>query len=173
MRPEPVILIDSREQSPLPIRAYPVERVGLAEGDYTVAGLGNRNAGDPLDFIVERKSLGDLAGSLGNGRARFERELNRLACYRFKGLLIEGIRDDVLNRNYVGEINPKAILESLAAFEVRFSLIVKWTGSAAGAAAQLECWVRHLVHGHEKIWKSLTHNAQAKLPQEGPHEARH
>ena len=82
----PTVVIDSREQAPLPI-SFPSLTAGLPTGDYSVLGLEN-------DFCVERKSLGDLYGSLTSGRERFSRELQRMRAYRFARLLIIGsVRD--------------------------------------------------------------------------------
>lgn len=61
----------------------PVERATLREGDYSARGLEGRVA-------IERKSVSDLVGSLTHGRERFVRELERLATYDFKAIVIEG-----------------------------------------------------------------------------------
>ena len=51
----PCVVIDTREQTPLPIRRLPSIRAGLLTGDYSVAGL-------ECHFAVERKTIPDLVG---------------------------------------------------------------------------------------------------------------
>jgi ERCC4-type nuclease len=80
---EPII-VDTREQTPLPFRRFQTRGGALLSGDYSVAGL------EQL-FAVERKSIGDVvACCVGQNRERFERELHRLRGFRFKGLLVVG-----------------------------------------------------------------------------------
>ena len=80
----PVIVVDSREQTPLPISRLETVRAGLQSGDYSFQG------GEDV-FAVERKAIGDLvACCMGENRLRFEREMHRLRGFRFKRLLIDG-----------------------------------------------------------------------------------
>jgi ERCC4-type nuclease len=75
---EPTVIIDTREQTRLPIRDLPTVRGTLATGDYSLAGC-------ELLFAVERKTVADLAACcMGDNRDRFERELHRLRDFRFK-----------------------------------------------------------------------------------------
>ena len=67
---EPVIVVDTREQKPYRFTRCQVKT--LPTGDYSLVGLEDCIA-------IERKSAADLAGSLGAGRTRFRRELERLA----------------------------------------------------------------------------------------------
>ena len=89
---QPTIQIDTREQLPLTIRRYAVEVCKLDFGDYGIKGHSDLN--NPA-FIVERKSLSDLIGSLTSGRDRFFREVEGLRRFRFAGLVIEAERSDV------------------------------------------------------------------------------
>lgn len=86
LKATPVVLIDTREQCPLPITAYPVERTGLPVGDYGIKGFSDWE--NPR-FIVERKSLADLCGSLSNDRERFMREIEKLRQFAFRAIVIE------------------------------------------------------------------------------------
>ena len=64
----PVIVIDTREQTPLVFTRLPSVTKALQSGDYSSLGLEGR-------FAVERKSLDDLANCcVGANRDRFERE---------------------------------------------------------------------------------------------------
>jgi ERCC4-type nuclease len=68
----PTIVIDNREQEPLPFTRLKSIRGTLYSGDYSVGGLEEH-------FAVERKSLDDMANCcLSGNRDRFERELHRL-----------------------------------------------------------------------------------------------
>lgn len=90
------VVIDTREQKPFGFDGLrcdvadgggpltvPTVRGTLKSGDYSLLGYETAVA-------VERKSLDDLYGTLGQGRERFERELVRLSSYRFAAVVIEG-----------------------------------------------------------------------------------
>lgn len=67
-----VVLADTREQRVPPFPdGVTVERITLSEGDYTSRALYD-------SARIERKSEGDLLGSLTRGRVRLEREADRL-----------------------------------------------------------------------------------------------
>jgi DNA excision repair protein ERCC-4 len=131
--PAPVILIDSREQTPLPFTRLRAERATLLTGDYSVKGL-------ERSFSVERKSLDDLAGSLTAGRDRFTREMERLRGYEFRRLLIVGTRAQVEAHAYTSRATPAAILGSLAAWEIRYSVPVVFAPTPEAAAVEVERW---------------------------------
>jgi hypothetical protein len=85
------IFYDSREQRPLHFNC-PSEKMKLSAGDYT--------CDTPFfcDVFVERKSLADLAGTLGKGRERFEEEIIRAKELDFYlVIVIEDLYADVLN----------------------------------------------------------------------------
>lgn len=135
MNPEhPVIIIDNREQTPLTFEHFPSRCGTLQSGDYSLAGHEGR-------FTVERKSIADLIGSLTAGRERFERECHRLRGYDSARLLIVGHPDDVPAHLSRRKTTAKAVLGSLAAFEVRYRLPVVWEPSERRAAVQIEKWV--------------------------------
>src|SRR4051812_11213780 len=81
---KPILLIDSREQTPLAFTRLTSEACGLPTGDYTIKGFENH-------FAIERKSISDLvACCCGSNRKRFEAELTRLRGYSFRRLLVCG-----------------------------------------------------------------------------------
>lgn len=129
----PTILVDSREQAPLVFVNCPSERATLATGDYSVMGFEN-------EFVIERKSLDDLAGSVTHDRDRFERELVRMRGYPFRRLLVVGSVEDIERHVYRSRVEPKAILASLTAFEIRYGLPVAYCPNPAAAALQVERW---------------------------------
>ena len=116
--PEDFILIqDTREQKPLfKLKPWIVE-AGLNSGDYSIQGF-------ETVITIERKSIPDLLGTLGKGRIRFEKELNRMSEYKWKGLLIEGLENDVYQPNDFSSMHPNSIYHSLAAIETKWGLSV-------------------------------------------------
>lgn len=128
-----VILTDTREQRPYPFDAIPadVEHGGglwrvrtearaLPSGDYSLDGFAHRIA-------VERKSVGDLFGTLSAGRGRFVRELERLAAFDFAAVVIEGdwhtITTDPPARS---QLPPRAVFRSVLAWQQRYPRVHWW-----------------------------------------------
>ena len=83
------IAIDTREQRPYEFPG--AERMTLPTGDYSIVGLEDQVA-------IERKSKTDAYSSLGQARARFRRELERLAKFDYAAIVVEdtvpGFLDD-------------------------------------------------------------------------------
>lgn len=129
----PVVVIDTREQAPLPFRNLPTITDGLQTGDYSVVGLEHLIA-------VERKSVADLVGCVTRERERFERELHRLRGYRFRRLLVVGVEAEVSQHRYRSCASPKSVLNSLAAWECRFDIPVCWAAEPEQAALLVERW---------------------------------
>ena len=140
---KPVIIIDTREQTPLHFVNCPNEGATLATGDYSLKGFEN-------EFTIERKSLDDLASSVTHDRQRFERELVRMRGYAFRRLLIIGALADIEAHNYRSQAKPKAILASLTAFEIRYSLPVTYCATATDAALQVERWAYYYLREQVK-----------------------
>jgi ERCC4-type nuclease len=131
----PVVVVDTREQDPLPFARLNFERGTLQTGDYSFRG------GEDL-FAVERKSIGDLvACCVGDNRDRFFRELHRLRGFRFKRLLIVGTRAEIEAGEYRSSITPRAVLATLSAIEARFDIPVCFAPTAAAASLQIESWI--------------------------------
>ena len=146
---KPVIVIDTREQTPLTFTRLQSVSGTLQSGDYSFLG-------GEESFAVERKSIADLAGCCtGDNRERFERELHRLRGFRFKRLLIVGDEAEVLSGHYRSNIKPKAVLNTLSAFEARYDLPIVWTDSPANAALLVERWAwwfsREIVQGANEL----------------------
>ncbi len=131
---KPTIIVDSREQEPLPLSRLQAVRGTLTTGDYSVVGL------EQL-FSIERKSISDLVGCcMGDQRQRFGRELCRLRGCRFRRLLIVGTEEDILQANYRSAIKPQAVIATLCAFEARYDLPVVYKATPKLAARQIESW---------------------------------
>ena len=148
MTTQPTLLTDTREQTPLAFEHLPTERATLATGDYSVRGLEH-------DFCIERKSIADIVQSVTHERERFERELTRMRGYDFRRLLIEGTVDQIEAHQYRSLAEPKAILASVTAFEVRYSLPVAWCATPAAAAAQVERWACYFLRERLKAAREI------------------
>ncbi len=129
----PTIIIDTREQMPLPFAHFPTDRAALTTGDYSARGIES-------SFCVERKSLADLVGSLTAERDRFTRELERMRGYAFRRLLVIGSRSEIEEHAYRSKAAPAAILGSLWALEVRFNVPVVFSSTPEEGAEQVERW---------------------------------
>jgi len=138
----PCVVIDTREQDPLPFRRLPVIRGGLYTGEYSVAGLQSL-------FAVERKSIADLVSCCAaSNRRRFENELHRLRGFRFRRLLVIGDRGDIEAGAYRSTIKPAAVLGTLAAFEVRYDCPIVFEPDPASAARRVEVWAWYAAREH-------------------------
>jgi DNA excision repair protein ERCC-4 len=60
---------------------------------------------------------------------------------RFRRLLIVGSRKDVEEGNYHSKVDPKSVLNSLKAWEVRYLIPVVWVGTPEEAAKKVESWL--------------------------------
>jgi DNA excision repair protein ERCC-4 len=122
-------IFDTREPGPHPWSPYLPEgwrmvRGTLETGDFALAAL-------PEGVVIERKTPSDLAGCIGKGRERFERELRR---GRYLGRLIvvvEGDLRDVIEA--APGIKPAAVMGSLAAWTGRYCPFVFAGGVRAAA----------------------------------------
>jgi len=107
-----LLIVDTREQAPL----FGVEewciRKALKQGDYSVVGFEDKVA-------IERKNISDLLSSLGTGRKRFEKELERLEGYEWKGLVIEGTESELYVPSRFSSLHPNSIYQSLCSMELR------------------------------------------------------
>ena len=124
-----IVLCDSREQAPytfLPPRydGVTVQAAALQTGDYSLVGLADH-------ISLERKSLDDLTGTLTKGRDRFERECERGKGFDYFGLIIEASLEDVRSHKYQSRMTPQSLLQTLAAYSVRYGLHVHWCGNRA------------------------------------------
>ena len=149
---KPTILVDSREQTPLDIQGYPVEVVGLPVGDYGIKGFSDW---ENPQFIIERKSLSDLIGSLTQGRERFLREVEKLREFRFAAIVIESYESEILRWDYESKATPQSIVQSLAAIQVRAGIHIIWAMNADGAVKTVESLARQFCRGIEKDHKRL------------------
>lgn len=142
------VIIDTREQSPfrftgfradakhkirisrnpdqfkIPELHIPTITKTLKTGDYSISGFES-------EICVERKSLSDLYGTLGGGRDRFERELERMSSMRYAAIVIESNCDFAMqNPPRNSSLLPKNVFRTINAWEQDFPMVHwHWMGS--------------------------------------------
>jgi len=150
----PVIVVDTREQEPYTfaglksdqvngghVMTVRTERRTLKSGDYSLSGFETRVA-------VERKSLADLFGTIGQGRERFERELERLSQYEFATVMIESTWAEILNSPPAhSKLPAKTVLRSALAWQQRYPNVHWFT---AGTRRTAEAITLRIL---ERFWK--------------------
>jgi DNA excision repair protein ERCC-4 len=92
---DPEILIDTREQFPLPFPKF--RKMKLSCGDYSTSGELYS------DIFIERKSLPDLVSTLSSGKERFNKEISRAKDLGY--YLVVAIEDDFDNLMKLGPQN--------------------------------------------------------------------
>jgi DNA excision repair protein ERCC-4 len=107
LRPEQVVaVVDSREQMPLDLSPLQFVAGTLTTGDYSVQGL-------ETIVAVERKSLADLLGCIGQHRERFDREIQRLIAYPVRAIVVESTWADLERGEWQSKITPASAIGSL------------------------------------------------------------
>ena len=107
LRPEHVTaVIDTREQHRLCLDPLQVITDTLPTGDYSLKGMEHVVA-------VERKSLPDLLGCVGQQRERFDREVRRLLAYPCRALVVESTWAEVEAGEWRSKVAPQAAIGSL------------------------------------------------------------
>lgn len=144
----PKILIDSREQQPYAFETES-ETARLPTGDYSLEG------GKDL-IAIERKSVDDLISCLTSGRERFERELYRSRSLDYFALVIEASLSDLSNGRYRSEMLPKAAIQSLLAFSIRYGLPVFFVENRRYGARVTESLLLKYAREMEKKLKALS-----------------
>lgn len=117
-----LLLVDSREQLPLKFEGIEgvdkVETIGLPFGDYTCMIDGRQ-----VPVCFDRKSLGDLYGTMTNGYERWKREMAKAKEHGHKLILItEGTYSDVLEGYSHSEYSGQSMVKKLAMLAVKYDL---------------------------------------------------
>lgn len=149
---ETVILQDTREQKPLEFGDTPVEVATLSVGDYGV-----RCGSKVLPIAFERKSQIDALGTIGGGRARFEREIERSAALVYFGVVVEVTLEKFLMGHPRSAMNPVSAIGSLVAWDLRSNVHVHYCDSRALAAALIR---KYLLKASEYYQKGEWPNAK-------------
>lgn len=128
------IVVDRREKKPY--RFPGIENVvykTLDVGDYTYEGFEHV-------FAVERKSLNDLATSVGHDRERFEAEMERSLDLDEFAVVVESPREDVSAYrdrkycpNYYSKIYPNSILATEVSWTEKYDHDWYWCNGRQSA----------------------------------------
>lgn len=135
IEPQPTpytVIVDTREQRPFefsrPLRVARLRkhftvvstRGTLPTGDYSLVGHESRIA-------IERKSLSDLFGTLGQGRERFTRELVRLAAIPHAAIVVEAEWSQIfLSPPRHSQLSPRTIFMSVVSWQIQFPNVHWW-----------------------------------------------
>jgi ERCC4-type nuclease len=159
------VLVDSREQAPytfdsIPPRAsdagkrlvVPTAYRGLDAGDYSIDGMEG-------EIALERKSLADLYGTLGGGRPRFEREIERLAKLQFAAVIIEADVREIWRpaefyKDWRSHLNPRTVEGTIVSWSLDYPT-VHWWPMGSRRAAELRTFA-----ALEMFWRKKQHNAK-------------
>ncbi len=135
--PEPIIVVDTREQTPFKFPGMQTVPGTLKSGDYSLKGFQEHVA-------IERKSLSDLVGCCTSGRERFKNELHRLRGFYLSAVVIEATVAEVMMHKYRSRIKPEAVLGSCCSWQCKYGVPFVWAGSYADryAAALLRNYHR-------------------------------
>ena len=145
-----ILKIDSREQAPLQFRKEAFDEIiveGLPFGDYWA-----ELDGKELPLIIERKSLGDLFGTMGSGYKRFKKEM--LKAKEAKAHMILGIEANMrqIAAGYEhSTISGDSILKKLAMLRVRHDIEVAFFNSKRELARWIEELFGACKRNYEKI----------------------
>ena len=121
------VAVDTREQLPFPFQDLRIDRKKafvltqrrtLSTGDYSIVGFEDK-------ICVERKSLEDLYQTLGNGRERFIKELERMQDMEYSAVVVEASLGQVKepskeNPLWFSQMNPDSVLGTIIAFAGQF-----------------------------------------------------
>ncbi len=115
-----VVVIDTREQLPYRFPRSVVQT--LQSGDYSLVGY--------EDWVaIERKTKSDAYSSLGRDRPRFEREMERLAELDYAAVVLEVSLREFLVAPYHSCLNPRAAVNTLLAWSIKYDVHVFFAGS--------------------------------------------
>ena len=159
--PKPVVLVDTREQTPLDFSRFPNwiashKRRKLSVGDYSVQGMEDI-------LIIERKSLRDLITTLMQQRPRFFRQCEKMTKYRWRALFVEASYEDIKSPYDYTEAHPNAVSGTLDALEAKFGIPVIYTSRYQELAEEKAAsWLSK----HFTYWY-LESNGMGRVFQEG------
>lgn len=160
--PKPIVLIDSREQSPFDFSRFPnwiaeEKKQKLRVGDYSVEGMEDM-------LIIERKSLSDLITTLMQQRTRFFNLCEKMTRFRWRALFVEASYEDIkAPYDDYTMAHPNAVSGTLDALEARFGIPVIYASRYRELAEEKAAsWVSK----HFTYWY-LEKNGFGRVLQEG------
>lgn len=130
MKDDYKIIIDTREQQPLFKIGKEAMRATLKTGDYSIEGQED-------NIAIERKSLGDLFGTLGKGHSRFKKELERVQSLKYFAIVVEGTNSDVEKKNFEGSYHSK--MKGYVINKILFTIHIKYGIPIFYCDGRVEC----------------------------------
>lgn len=128
--PKPIVLVDTREQQPLPLLANHrnwiagERRATLKTADYSIEGM------ETL-IGLERKTLADLVDCTVTSRERFLCCCSRLSAFRWKAILVEASYEDIKSgwdrEEIPSYVHPNVVCGLLDAIEAKFGIPILLT----------------------------------------------
>jgi len=107
LKPESVVaIVDTREQDPWRLAPLQMIQGSLPTGDYTIRSMEHV-------VSIERKSLPDLLGCVGQSRERFDREVQRLLAFPTRALIVEASWQDLERGEWRSKVMPAAAIGSV------------------------------------------------------------
>lgn len=127
LRPEDITaIVDPREQRPWALTPLKTEVATLYTGDYSVKGLENVIA-------IERKSLEDIIGCVGQNRERFEHCIKRMLAYPVRAVIVEATWADLEGGAWRSKISPASAVGSVLGWVAR-GIPFQFAGDASKAS---------------------------------------
>lgn len=151
------IIIDSREQARLDFSEHPsVDEVIIKKLDVGDYGVNYRNGYDPKTYF-ERKTIGDLIGTLTTGIDRFKKELSRAKeSNSTLILIIEGSLTKTLKGIKYSKKDPVSIVKTVFTLWLKYGLTPVFCTDSKEASAFIvhyyEAIGRQLLKVHSKSW---------------------
>lgn len=124
------IFVDQRDKLPYTFAAmhattripFEVRTTYLKTGDYQA---GTVEGGPEKGIVIERKSLADLYGTLGQHRQRFEREMERMQEFRHKAIVVEADLVQIATwKPPYGRLHGRSVIGTLIAWAQRYDVHV-------------------------------------------------
>ena len=140
------IIVDSREQKPLWKKNIIVKKLNI--GDYSIEGYENK-------ISIERKSLGDLFGTLGKGNKRFKKELEKSKEYDYFAIVIEGSFLSCLNKKFEGAHFSK--MKGYIITKIIFTLHIKYGINIFFTNGRVESKsiIKHIFNSYINIYSNI------------------
>ncbi len=151
-----ILLIDSREKKPLEFK-HPwitaIEVAKLEVGDYAVRF---KDGYSPPVFF-ERKSIGDLFGTMGKGYKRFKREIGRSQELNAElHIVMEGSYSKILKGYSHSLLEGLSVIKQLLTLRYRYKIEHHWFNSRENMA-------HYIVHSFITLGKEHTRRKRESL----------
>ena len=147
------IYVDTREQKPLTFFGKLTKRIKLDVGDYTTTNLWNKSH-------IERKSPGDLYGSIIQGHNRFRAEIKRAKKDGIHlAVFVECTEDLFFNKKWPGahHLHQKSttLKKIVGTIQRRYDLEIIWCDGRINMENKMIEWFNKEWQKYKKLSDSL------------------